>query len=145
MMDRQAELQRTLSGSDPRTRSPEEQMEYLREMFVALVSELNEAMDETGWKTWATSNHINRDAFLSEMVDLLQFWMNMVALTGATASEIRNKLERKHFINYRRLTEGYDGLNKCPVCMRALDDEHVMCTPQRCALKSDAPVVGAHT
>lgn len=145
MMNRQAELQKRIQGSDPREWPDERKMAYLREQAVALLSELAEALNETGWKTWATSNHINRDAFLSEGVDMLQFWMNMIALTGATASEIRNKLERKHFINYRRLEDGYDGLNKCPVCHRALDDVHVTCTSQRCGLKTESRVMGAHT
>lgn len=133
MMDDQSRLQVAMGNSHPATRSPEAQMEYVREMTLAAVSELMEALDETGWRTWSSSNHVNRDAFIGEIRDAQQFIFNMLSLVECTAEEFCGKLAEKHRINWERLANGYTGLNKCPECKRALDDPTTRCSPTACA------------
>lgn len=134
MMKNQRELQLALGGSDPQHRSKDALMDYLVEMSFALTDEVHEAMAEVQWKTWSKRRgEINRDAFVAELVDALQFWMNMMAAVGATAEEIDAKLKAKHHVNWQRLREGTNGLNKCHRCKRALDDPAVKCTTEWCA------------
>lgn len=140
MMDDQSQLQVAMGNMHPSTRSPESQMEYVREMILAAVSELMEALDETGWRTWSSSNHVNRDAYIGEIRDSLQFIMNALSLVECTAEELRDKLAEKHQVNWQRLANGYTGLNKCPECKRALDDPTTRCTTTLCGNR--LPVAG---
>jgi dimeric dUTPase (all-alpha-NTP-PPase superfamily) len=137
MLQTQHQLQLAIGGSDPRSRTPEEQMEYVREMVLAVSSEMHEFIDETGWKTWATSNHVNTDAAFSELVDALQFWMNLVTLLGKTGDDVAAQLAKKHEINWKRVSSGYTGLEKCQSCGRALDDVATKCTLYRCAVTNE--------
>lgn len=135
MMDRQSELQLALGGSHPSTRTPAEQMDYLREMVLAVMSELQEALTETGWKTWTATNHIEREAYVAELVDAMQFLMNLFALVNASAQEIETKLFAKHEINWARHRSGNysaNGAGKCPNCKRAMDDPAVRCDGSVC-------------
>lgn len=135
MMDRQRELQLALGGSHPSDRPPADQMNYLREMVLACTDELHEALTETGWKTWASTDHIHRDAYLAELIDAWQFLMNLFSLVNATATEIEHKLEIKHAINWARHRSGTyaaNGEGKCPNCKRAMDDPAVKCNGTVC-------------
>ena len=78
ILDRQKELQKKHYGVDVTTLSDEERAQYIRDMSLALTDELHEALNETGWKPWATSRHINRQAYLGELIDVLHFWCNLV-------------------------------------------------------------------
>ena len=101
---------------------------------MALEAELQEALDETGWKPWATSRHVNEDAYLNELVDALHFFVNLFALGGGTADDLYERYCRKNDKNRARQLSGYDGVTgKCPLCRRALDDEAVTCTPAQCS------------
>lgn len=140
MMARQAELQRALQEAQGNpvsvTSSNEVKIQYIKDMAFAAEDELHEALAEIGWKPWGTSRHINRNAFVSELVDTLQFIMNMLFVVGATAGEIEQKHYNKLIVNWRRLEErqaGGDGLGpKCRLCLRALDDEYTGCRPGFC-------------
>ena len=142
MMERQAELQFALIEDqqyrEGRTRAPnpsrwsnEEKIQYLKDMILAGEDELHEAMAEMGWKPWASSRHINRDAVVSELVDTMQFIMNMLTALGATAGEVETKHYQKLRVNWQRLeSKAYDGVaGKCPICKRALDDPTTKCQP----------------
>lgn len=105
-------------------------MERIREAALGVTSELMEALGETGWKPWAKYNHINRQAFAGELVDMLKFWMNLCLLGGVTPDDIYAGFIEKHTVNIQRQEDGYDGVTtKCPRCKRAYDDPAVKCTP----------------
>lgn len=110
---------------------PEAKVAYIKDMALAALDELHEALGEVGWKPWAKSRHVNRDALVSELVDTLQFLMNLMVAAGADAQEICDKLYKKHLINWQRMN-GYTGLEKCKKCKRAMDDTTTLCTPSRC-------------
>lgn len=107
-----------------------ERMAEIRDNTLSMLSEVFEALAETGWKPWAKSNHINRDAFHGEIVDAWHFLMNLMLHTGMTADDLYAGYVRKNQINRARQANGYDGVSeKCPLCKRAYDDPAVSCTP----------------
>lgn len=131
MLQAQRDLQRDAYGvdiGDPSQMSPGYAMESIRTNMLALIAEGVEALEETGWKPWATSNHINHNAFFSEMEDMWHFYMNLMIISGMTAEDLYNGYFKKRELNLQRQIEGYDGVaNKCPGCRRALDDEFTRC------------------
>lgn len=123
----QLNAQITAYKKDPRLLVGEELMWFLTWNAFALEDEIHEAMSETGWKPWATSKHINTDAFHGELVDAFHFFMNLCLASGLTAEELFHLYNKKLMKNIARQREGYDGLNKCPKCRRALDDAATTC------------------
>jgi hypothetical protein len=116
--------------------SPKDRMAYLTTMTTACTSELHEALAETGWKPWASSNHINRDEWMGEMTDAWLFFMNLMLAGGMTARDLIEITAKKQENSYKRISEGYDGVStKCPVCRRAYDNDGVKCTPDQCSYK----------
>jgi dimeric dUTPase (all-alpha-NTP-PPase superfamily) len=102
-------------------------------MSLALTDELHEALNETGWKPWATSRHFNRAAFVGEMIDVLHFWANLVLVAGVNEQSILDLYFEKADKNAKRQLLGYDGVEgKCKTCGRAFDDAAVLCTPIAC-------------
>lgn len=131
MFRRQDELQRKAYGGSPRRLTGEERVQYIKDMTLALTDELHEALQEVGWKPWATSRHLNRDAYVSELIDAWHFLMNLFLVAGVTPSEFFVLYMQKADRNQERQDEGYDGIaGKCPICRRALDDPAVTCSRQ---------------
>lgn len=114
----------------PVDRSPGELMSYVRTQALALTDEVHEAMAETGWKPWATSEHINRDAYAGEIADVFIFAINMALAVDMAPSELVKLVTAKQDKNVRRQKDGYDGVStKCPQCKRAYDDTTTKCAP----------------
>lgn len=129
----QLELQKKSFGSDPTKLEGDERADWIRWNVLALQDELHEALQETGWKPWATSRHVNRAAYISELVDAFHFFMNLMLVVDCSADEFLDKYAEKRQINVQRQAEGYDGVTgKCRMCNRALDDPAVTCTPLAC-------------
>jgi dUTPase-like protein len=115
-------------GYDFSTMEDHEKIGYIKEMNLAAQVELVEALDEIGWKSWASSRHINRAAFINELVDVLHFAFNMLAAVQCSDRELYNRFREKAIINARRVMNGYTGVEeKCPRCNRALDDPETRC------------------
>lgn len=131
MLTKQRELQLVINrGKDIEDFTDEERMEVIRTNVLALTAELHEAMDETGWKPWASSNHINTAAFHGELVDAWHFFLNLMLHSGMTAADLFKGYMTKWQINMDRQANGYDGITgKCPQCKRAYDDPAVRCQP----------------
>lgn len=106
---------------------PQQSCEYIKDMCTALVAESVELMEETGWKPWSSSWHINVDAARGEWIDAWHFMMNLANKLGMTEEMIVQKYEAKAEINRRRIRSNYDGLDKCPGCRRAMDDPSTTC------------------
>lgn len=131
MLEMQRDLQRRyLNGFDPETLPDVQRMEYIRTMHTAIIKELGEVMDECGWKPWASSNHINVEAFKSELVDVWHFFMNFMLVVGMTGEDLIAGYVAKNHINHERQDAGYDGVTgKCPRCRRDYNDKGVECYP----------------
>lgn len=129
----QYELQKNSFGADPKNLDVEDSLEWIRWNVLALEDELHELLAETGWKPWAKSKHINRDAYVSELVDAFHFLMNLMIVVDCDADEFLAKYAEKRGLNAQRQAEGYDGVSgKCVKCKRALDDTAVLCTVDLC-------------
>lgn len=103
-------------------------VKFIAEQVLAATDELHEALDEVGWKSWASSNHVNEEAFKGELVDAFHFFMNLMGVVEMTPDELLERYFRKAEKNLKRQQDGYDGVStKCPGCKRALDDDAVKC------------------
>lgn len=137
IFERQHDLQVKSYGRDPGLLGEEDRAQFIKDMVLAATDELHEALAEVGWKPWATSRHLNRDAYVGELIDVLHFWVNLCLAAGVTAQEVEIRYLNKAEKNARRQADGYDGLaGKCPHCHRAYDDIGVYCLP---ATEADAP------
>lgn len=133
IFEKQLELQTKSYGVDPSTLEGEDRRRYIVDMSIALADELHEALNETGWKPWATSQHFNRGAYLDELIDVLHFLVNLMLVANTNATEITGRYLEKNARNAARQQAGYDGITgKCTGCGRALDDKNVTCTEEQC-------------
>lgn len=124
----QRDFQARLLGDLPADLGGTERMAYVREQAYALCDEVHEATAETGWKSWAASNHINRDAYMGELADVFIFLMNLMLVGDITPTDLMMVARRKIAKNNKRQDDGYDGVTtKCPRCKRAYDDDAVDC------------------
>jgi dimeric dUTPase (all-alpha-NTP-PPase superfamily) len=127
MLNQQALLQKVMDkrsdSSDPQTRC-----EYFKDMSMAAMLEIAEMVEETGWKPWSSSWHINREQAMAEWIDVWHFMMNCANALEMTEGEIVARYEQKAAINRERAASNYDGVStKCPGCKRALDDPATKC------------------
>lgn len=134
MFDRQVSLQREAYSLDLEVLASrpvsEARIQNIKNNVLALTDELHEALNEVGWKPWATSRHVNERAFQGEIVDALHFLINLYLLGGGTPDTLYDQYREKNDKNRKRQQAGYDGIkDKCPGCKRALDDVGVACTP----------------
>jgi dimeric dUTPase (all-alpha-NTP-PPase superfamily) len=130
MFDHQLEFQRRLYPNYPPSAGSPELMSSITETAYALSDEIHEATNETGWKPWASSNHVNRERYLGELVDAWHFFMNMCLLLEITPAELYEGYMQKIRINHERQNNGYTGVKeKCPGCNRAYDDPGTKCYP----------------
>lgn len=129
MLDAQEQLQmRSYAGDRPAALQGTERVDFIKTHILALLDEAHEALNETGWKPWATSRHVNDKAFKSELIDAWHFMMNLFLVARMNADDIEEAYFKKRGINVKRQEEGYDGVStKCPGCKRALDDSGVLC------------------
>ena len=131
MLVLQAGLQKMINGKPIDQFTDAERMEAIRVNVLACTDELHEALGETGWKPWATSNHINTESFHSELVDAFHFFMNLMLHSGMTAQQLFDGYVAKNRRNWERYKDGtYDGIKgKCPGCKRDYYDAGVECKP----------------
>jgi hypothetical protein len=120
---RQLRLQQVISGYDLNEQDDQTRIDNIKENVLACTDELHEALNEVGWKRWATSSHINEDALKKELIDAAHFLFNLMLHAGMTSDEFFEMYVTKNKRNFERQAEGYDGVStKCPHCARALDD-----------------------
>lgn len=141
MFDRQVSLQREAYGLDLEALAgrpvSDVRIQNIKNNVLALTDELHEALNEVGWKPWATSRHVNERAFQGEIVDALHFLINLYVLGGGTPDTLYDQYREKNDKNRKRQQAGYDGIQgKCPGCKRALDDVGVACTLVSAGAKS---------
>lgn len=123
MFEAQKQLQIKAYGKDPTKLEPEEAIQFIKDMNLALQDELHEFLGEVGWKPWATSRHIHTDLAKAELVDAWHFFMNLMLVIGMTPDDLHIMYMQKRGRNIERQAEGYDGLGgKCELCRRAIDD-----------------------
>lgn len=125
MLAMQRTLQNRYTGKDPGSMVGDERAQYIRDMVLAATDELHEALSEVGWKPWASSRHVNRAAYMGELVDAWHFFMNLMLVANITWDEFAQAYMIKNKENIRRqeLGDKYDGIDgKCAFCKRDLGD-----------------------
>lgn len=129
LLERQRQIQRIyLDGKTPQELEGQRKMAFLMETSAALMCEVTEAMQETGWKPWASSNHINSDAYREELADVFIFLMNLMLCDDMPMMELARLVNEKQSKNVKRQVEGYTGTKeKCPRCKAALDGAGIGC------------------
>jgi len=129
LLERQRQIQRIyLDGKTPQELPPDRKMAFLMETSAALMCEVTEAMNETGWKPWASSQHINSDAYREELADIFIFLMNLLLIDDMQMMELARLVDAKQTKNVKRQMEGYTGVTeKCPRCKAALDGAGIGC------------------
>jgi hypothetical protein len=121
MLQMQRALQARINGYDIEDQPIELRIENIKLNVLALTAELHEALDETGWKPWASSRHIYEDRLQEELIDAWHFLMNLFLHANMDADKIFEMYCRKHGINVTRQEDGYEGVKeKCPQCHRDL-------------------------
>jgi dimeric dUTPase (all-alpha-NTP-PPase superfamily) len=126
MLELQEEYQQYMYGAKPKDLALNAKIDAFKTMFIALVCELVETMDEVGWKPWATSRYINTEKAKGEVVDQLHFVFNEALLLGMSADELYKKYIEKQERNRERQRDGYTGVDeKCTLCGRDLKDVKV--------------------
>lgn len=127
MLMTQWELQKEF---DPRADDDDPQLscEYMKDMSTALCAEVMELLEETGWKPWTTSWHVNVEQARAEWIDAWHFMMNLANKLGMNSTMIEEMYGVKAEVNRQRIRNKYDGVStKCPGCKRALDDPQTPC------------------
>lgn len=127
-------------GGDPFKMSYRELAGFITWNHTALVKELGEALDEVGWKPWASSRFCNGKPAMKEMVDAWHFFMNIMLAIGAWATLVDDECDefeelagiaqffedyyrQKNAKNLQRQVDGYDGVSeKCATCYRDLSE-----------------------
>lgn len=126
MLSMQLQLQQEhMKDGDPRHLDPDARATFMTWNATAMFFEVGEAFDEVGWKPWATSRHIQHQAFMREMVDAWHFFMNLLIAgsgiedMGELATVFTQFYVEKNTKNAQRQIDGYDGVStKCPTCKR---------------------------
>lgn len=135
MLRLQNEMQRKNFGIDIRTLEGEDRTTFIKDMSLALLDEIHEALAEVGWKPWASSRHVNEEAFRGELIDAFHFMMNLFIAAGMEEEDIFEAYMAKRQKNIDRQERGYNGVDgKCPKCKRALDDTAVLCNEEECVV-----------
>lgn len=123
-------LQRDAYGLDySRFDNPAALVAYIKDMHIATIAEMQEALDETTWKPWASDEpYVDRTLVVKELIDALHFIGNILAAVGCTDDELDLRYRQKMEVNRERQLRagGYrvrgETADKCRNCRRALDD-----------------------
>lgn len=131
-LDETRDLQVDAYGTDYTQLDPAEPdnlkrlVDYISWNTKSAVHELVELDSETSWKPWQHDDpYVNRDAVVTEAVDVLHFVANVLCAVGCGTDELNEAYSHKMQVNRARQQRGYlvngDGV-KCRGCKRALDD-----------------------
>lgn len=108
MLHLQTELQKKYHhGVHPGNFGGERRWQYIKDMMLATEDELHEALRETPWKPWSSSEAFDREAYKGELVDAWHFFMNLLIAANISAEEFFTAYLRKNGINHGRIDGGY--------------------------------------
>jgi dimeric dUTPase (all-alpha-NTP-PPase superfamily) len=103
----QHELQRDCFDVDVDDFSPDERAAYIRWNALALIVEVTELLNESGWKPWSSKQFVNSDRALSEFVDVMHFLANLGLAMGVQPNDVGAAYVAKQAENRQRQQEGY--------------------------------------
>jgi len=82
-------------------------IQHVRLMFIGIITEACEALEETNWKPWKQSRPPDQNAFQKEIVDIWHFLINLTLDSGMDAQELVRRFKVKNKINSERQEERY--------------------------------------
>ena len=82
-------------------------IQYIRLMFIGVVTEACEALEETNWKVWKQPKIINNDKFKDEIIDIFHFLINMCLAANMNAEEVIQRFTKKNKTNFKRQEKKY--------------------------------------
>ena len=104
VFQKQRELQTRFYGKVP---DVETDVQYVKDMVLAMTDETFEALRETPWKPWKKSAVLDREAFKEELVDAWHFLVNLTLASGMDETEFFDRFCGKNEENHRRQDDGY--------------------------------------
>lgn len=81
--------------------------QFRRLMFIGVITEACEAIEQTGWKPWKVSDELQMEEFQKEIIDLWHFVINLTISAGMSTGELYKMYAAKHEINLKRQEESY--------------------------------------
>lgn len=98
LLTEQLITQREVYGLDPsQDLLPSVRMRYIRDNALAVTHEVHEALNETAWKLWMNNDEWNQHAYLDELVDVLNFLLNLMLATGLPPADLAFAVERRFY------------------------------------------------
>lgn len=85
----------------------EKSQEYKNLMFIGIITEACEALEQTPWKPWKQSKELYLNNYQNEIIDLWSFVINLSLSANMTAEIVYKKYCEKHKINILRQKNGY--------------------------------------
>jgi len=82
-------------------------IEFIKDMFIGIITEACEALETTPWKPWKQSSKWHVNSFKEEIVDLWHFVINLTLASGMSPSELMVRFRRKNRTNHKRQDDGY--------------------------------------
>jgi len=80
---------------------------FIKDMTLAAIDELLEALREVSWKPWSKKKFFHSTEFKEELVDVLHFFVNLCLAADMSADELYKRYLQKNKINHKRQDEGY--------------------------------------
>ena len=102
------ELQRALQKKIDFSNMP--LIQYIRLMFIGIVTEACEAIEQTDWKPWKQSTGVNPGQsknFKKEIIDIWHFLINLTIASGMDADNVLEMFRAKNKINIERQERKY--------------------------------------
>jgi len=95
-------------GFDITRMSASQRQRYIEKMFIGIITESCEAMEETEWKKpWKHSVKTNDENLKEEIVDAWHFLINLSLASGMDADELFKMFTEKNTTNKKRQKHGY--------------------------------------
>lgn len=85
-------------------------IQYIRLMFIGIVTEACEAIEQTDWKPWKKDTGVNTatsENFKEEIIDIWHFLINLTLASGMDADDVIQKFKAKNKINIKRQEDKY--------------------------------------
>jgi len=82
-------------------------IQHVRLMFIGIITEACEALEETNWKPWKQSKATNISRLQKEIIDLWHFVINLSLDSGMDAEELIRRFKAKNKVNNERQDRGY--------------------------------------
>jgi NTP pyrophosphatase (non-canonical NTP hydrolase) len=104
------EMQKRLQdkiGVDPTMLSGDRRTEFIRLMFIGLVTEAAEVIERTPWKPWKKSAQYDEEGLKEELVDVAHFFINLCLAANLSPEELLSRYAKKHETNMQRQENGY--------------------------------------